>query len=66
MIHYFAYGSNLHPVRLIERVPSANLVGVIGLSKHRLAFQKRSKDGSSKCNLFQTGSASDLVYGAIY
>ncbi len=41
MIHYFAYGSNLHPVRLIERVPSASLVGVIGISKHRLAFHKK-------------------------
>jgi hypothetical protein len=66
MMHCFAYGSNLHPVRLIERVPSANLVGVIGLSRHRLAFHKKSKDRSSKCNLFQTGSESDSVYGAIY
>lgn len=66
MIHYFAYGSNLHPMRLMERVPSAKLVGVIELGKHSLTFQKKSNDGSSKCNLLKTGAETDLVYGAIY
>ena len=66
MIHYFAYGSNLHPMRLMERVPSANLVGVIELSKHSLSFHKKSSDGSSKCNLSYTGAETDLVHGAIY
>lgn len=66
MIHYFAYGSNLHPLRLLERVPSANLVGPVQQSRHRLAFHKRGQDGSGKCNLFSTGSGSDLVYGALY
>ena len=41
--------------------------GIIGkLSKHRLSFHKKSDDRSSKCNLFHTGSESDLIYGAIY
>ena len=66
MLYYFAYGSNLHPVRLLERVPSAQLVDVIELNKHRLAFHKKSQDGSSKCNLVHTGEESDGVYGAIY
>lgn len=66
MLHYFAYGSNLHPIRLIERVPSANLVGVVELSHHDLIFHKKSHDGSGKCNLFKTGSESDSVHGAIY
>ena len=66
MIHYFAYGSNLHPVRLRERVPSADLLGVVERPAHRLAFHKRSHDGSAKCNLFHTASESDRVYGAIY
>ena len=66
MIHYFAYGSNLHPMRLMERVPSANLVGVIELSEHSLTFHKKSDDGSSKCNLLQTGVETDFVHGAIY
>ena len=66
MIHYFAYGSNLHPMRLMERVPSSKLVAVVKHSHHSLAFHKKSNDGSSKCDLFGTGSESDLVYGAIY
>jgi hypothetical protein len=47
-------------------VPSAELVGVIELSQHRLAFQKKGHDGSGKCNLVHTGGESDGVYGAIY
>jgi len=53
-------------MRLLERVPSANLLDVIELDKHRLAFQKRGRDGSSKCNLVHTGGESDGVCGAIY
>ena len=66
MIHYFAYGSNLHPIRLLHRVPSARLIGLANLDRHRLTFHKRSHDGSSKCNIFETGKASDTVHGAIY
>ena len=67
MIHYFAYGSNLHPVRLMDRVPSARLIGVANLDRHRLTFHKRSKDdGSSKCNILESSSATDVVHGAIY
>jgi len=64
--YYFAYGSNLHPVRLIERVPSAELVGVAKHHRHRLIFHKMSNDGSSKCNMFNSDSTSDLILGAIY
>ena len=66
LLYYFAYGSNLHPVRLLKRVPSANLLGVAVLDKHRLVFHKKSQDGSSKCNLVYTGNKSDGIYGAIY
>ncbi len=66
MIPYFAYGSNLHPLRLSERVPSARLVGVSELPNYRLIFHKKSHDGSSKCNLIHTGCESDRIYGAIY
>ncbi|MBT8119194.1 MAG: gamma-glutamylcyclotransferase [Gammaproteobacteria bacterium] len=64
MIYYFAYGSNLHPMRLIERVPSAELIGVAKQSDHTLTFHKESHDGSSKCNMHNSGSG--LIYGAIY
>ena len=66
LIYYFAYGSNLHPLRLSERVSSARLVGPGWLSGYRLLFHKRGQDGSGKCNLLRTKEESDLVYGAIY
>ena len=66
MIYYFAYGSNLHPMRLMERVPSAELIGVAKYPNHALTFHKKSNDGSSKCNMFNSDSESDLIYGAIY
>ncbi|MGB5053368.1 MAG: gamma-glutamylcyclotransferase family protein [Nitrospirales bacterium] len=66
LLYYLAYGSNLHPVRLQERVPSAELLDVVELRSYRLAFQKRGQDGSSKCNLARTGEESDEVYGGIY
>ena len=66
MIYYFAYGSNLHPMRLMQRVPKAELIGVAKHPNHRLSFHKKSTDGSSKCNMLNSGSASDLIYGAIY
>jgi hypothetical protein len=53
-------------VRLLERVPSAQWVGVTELRYHRMAFQKRGRDGSSKCNLVCTGEEFDGVHGAIY
>lgn len=66
MLHYFAYGSNLHPLRLTERTPSARLLGITTLSHHRLTFHKRSHDGSGKCSLVKTDVAEDVVYGALY
>lgn len=66
MIYYFAYGSNLHPLRLKERVPSAELVGVAKNPCHKLIFHKRGRDDSAKCNMRNTGHESDLVCGAIY
>lgn len=63
-MHYLAYGSNLHPLRLALRVPGSRLVGTTRLDGYRLTFQKRSTDGSSKCTL--EGSSDDAVYGAVY
>lgn len=65
-LHYFAYGSNLHPLRLQQRVPSAALVGVAELGSFRLVFHKRGQDDSAKCSLLASASETDRVYGAIY
>ena len=66
MLYYFAYGSNLHPLRLKQRTPSAQLVDAGTLRHYRLAFHKRGSDGSGKCNLICSGVAEDVVHGAIY
>lgn len=63
---YFAYGSNLHPLRLVERVPSASLLRMACLNRHRLSFDKQSIDGSGKCTIAHTGKTQDQVYGAVY
>jgi len=67
LLHYFAYGSNLHPARMRLRVPSAAPLGCAVLTGHQLRFHKRSRhDGSAKCDAFYTGRPQDRVYGAVY
>lgn len=65
-LHYLAYGSNLHPYRLIRRVPNARFITSTRLDGHRVSFSKRSHDGSSKCNLVKTGRANSTAHVAIY
>lgn len=65
-LNYFAYGSNMHPVRLRQRVESCAAIDVVELKKHIIRFHKRSPDGSGKCNIFYTGRNTDRVYGVVY
>ena len=65
-IKYFAYGSNLHPVRLQERVPDSSFLSTATLTGYQLRFHKRSDDGSSKADAWYTGNANDVIYGALY
>ncbi|MDT7041035.1 gamma-glutamylcyclotransferase family protein [Candidatus Nitronereus thalassa] len=60
---YAAYGSNLHPDRLRERVPSACLRGSAVLEGWGLRFEKRSPDGSSKCSVVPS---SEILHVAVY
>ena len=39
-VKYFAYGSNMSLVRLRERVPSAERLGVFILAEYQLRFHK--------------------------
>ena len=64
--HYIAYGSNLHPLRLAERVPSARAVGVVEMPGHRLAFHKRSVDGSAKGHIYTDEVRHLTAYGVLY
>ncbi|HEY5601724.1 MAG TPA: gamma-glutamylcyclotransferase family protein [Gammaproteobacteria bacterium] len=67
VLHYLAYGSNLHPLRLTARVPSARFVGLTTIPGYKLLFHKcHQEDQSGKCNMYLTGQATDAVIGAIY
>ena len=65
-LHYFAYGSNMHPQRLEQRVPSSRALTWARLAHHRLCFHKNGKDGSGKCNVLFTGDARHQVCGVVY
>lgn len=63
---YFAYGSNMCTGRLRGRVRSASFVRIARLTGHSFRFHKRSIDGSSKADAFETGNSSDSIWGAIF
>jgi len=65
-IRYLAYGSNLHPLRLGARVPSARAVGVVEMRGYTLAFHKRSIDGSAKCLVYGGQAPNHKTYGVVY
>lgn len=63
VVRYAAYGSNLHPLRLKARTPTARFVGTGYLPDWSLRFHKRSIDTSGKCSI-QKGSSG--LYVAVY
>lgn len=65
-LKYFAYGSNMHPFRLWQRVPSSVVLETVELTGHVLRFHKRSPDGSGKCNILRTERQGDRVIGILY
>lgn len=66
-MHYFSYGSNMSIRRLHDRVPSAKKVGVGILERHELRFHKVSKkDGSAKCDAFETKEPTHKLYGVVF
>mgnify|MGYP001826205331 FL=1 len=60
---YAAYGSNLHPMRLVQRVSSAKLIDTARVPGFDLRFHKRSVDGSAKCDIVEAASE---IYVAVY
>lgn len=65
-IYYLAYGSNLHPTRLKDRIPSTESVGIVELSGFQLHFHKVGEDQSGKCNIIETNNHNDMVLCALY
>jgi gamma-glutamylcyclotransferase len=58
---YAAYGSNLHPERLRERIRSAALRGTSFLRRYTLQFHKRGQDQSAKCGFTDCGQGLDAA-----
>lgn len=66
-MYYLAYGSNMALARMQRRIPSAEKVGVVELSGHRLTFDNESSmDGSGKCDALLTDNSADLVLAVLY
>ena len=64
---YFSYGSNMSKKRIVDRVPSATVVGVAMLKSHELRFHKVSKkDGSAKCDILKTVTPDKQVVGVVF
>ena len=63
---YFAYGSNMLQERLVARVGEVRRLGCTYLSRYRLTFNKRGRDGSGKCTIVDTGDAGDGAWGALF
>jgi Gamma-glutamyl cyclotransferase, AIG2-like len=63
-IRYLAYGSNLHPARIGERLDAVRSLGRTTLTGWALRFHKSSTDGSGKCNLI--ADPAGVAYGAVY
>ena len=65
--YYLAYGSNLHPFRLNQRVPSATLIGKVELTDTRIVFHKRGVvDGSGKCTILKDEVEKPVAHGALF
>lgn len=66
MDYYFAYGSNLHPIRLEDRLGPAEYYSAGELQAAELLFNKSARDGSGKGNIRMVDDISQRVYGAVY
>ena len=65
-LRYFAYGSNLLPERLRERVPSARQMGSGYVNGRTLRFHKLEGDGSGKYDCPATGDPNERLRGTVY
>ncbi|MGW8193084.1 MAG: gamma-glutamylcyclotransferase family protein [Desulforhopalus sp.] len=64
---YFSYGSNMSSRRIRQRVTVARFVAVAKLTGHVLRFHKvGSRDGSGKCDIFETGEPEHCVIGVVF
>lgn len=62
----FAYGSNMLTGQMARRASSARPIAPAHLERFALRWHKRSKDGSGKCSIEETGRRQDVVWGVLY
>jgi len=62
----FAYGSNMLVARMRERAPLSKAVSAGQLVGFELCWNKRSRDGSGKCSVTETGHPKHVVWGVAY
>lgn len=62
---YLAYGSNLHPLRLQDRLPDSRFLALAAIQGYELCFHKHGGDNSGKCDLAKA-TETDVAYGALY
>jgi gamma-glutamylcyclotransferase len=65
-MYYFAYGSNMSPRRLSQRVPRARALGAGWVERHELRFHKVGRDGSAKCDACFTGHSGHQLHGVLF
>lgn len=66
ILNYFAYGSNLHPLRLQARIGACKVQSVAQLEGARLCFHKVGLDDSGKCDIVQSAQPGSTVWGVVY
>lgn len=62
--YYFAYGSNMLPERLLERIRKYHTSFQASLSNHKFTYNKKSIDGTAKANIEPNDNA--IVYGVCF
>jgi hypothetical protein len=61
---YFAYGSNLWPLRMRSRCPSAVVIASARLAGWEVRYAKPGRDGTAKLDIVPAPGAE--VHGAVY
>lgn len=62
--YYFAYGSNMLPERLLERIGKYHTAFPVSLSDYRFTYNKKSIDGTAKANI--KSEKSSVVRGVCF
>ena len=64
-LRIFSYGSNMSLNRIKRRAPTTQVISPGFVKGHRLRFHKKSRDGSGKATIIETGEEMDRVWGVL-